>query len=160
MQRARVAMSLRKVRALPSESDLASHGIRFAISGAAVALLYLLVTTALANGFGVAFQVALAIGFATAITAHFALQRLFVWVHHSEFALDMRQQVPRYLTLVALQYGATAAATHLLPDRLGLSVTVVYLGTTVLVVTVNFLIFRSRIFHPNPDLPPSRGENT
>jgi putative flippase GtrA len=127
---------------------LAKRGIRFALTGAAVTLLYLLVTTGLHDALGVPFQVALLCGFATAVAAHFTLQRTFVWTHPDGYALSAHHQAGRYLAVAALQYSATAAATALLPGPLGVRVTFIYLATTVIITVVNFLVFRARIFHP------------
>jgi putative flippase GtrA len=112
-------------------------------------LLYLAVTAGLHEGLRVPFQVALVIGFATAMSAHFTLQRMFVWVHAEGFALAIRHQAGRYLVVAAVQYCSTAAATALLPGLLGTRVTYVYLATAMLITLVNFLVFRSRVFHPN-----------
>jgi putative flippase GtrA len=127
---------------------LAKRGIRFALTGAAVTLLYLLVTTGLHDALTVPFQVALLCGFATAVAAHFTLQRTFVWTHPDGYAPSAHHQAGRYLGVVALQYCATAAATALLPGPLGVRVTFIYLATTVIISVVNFLAFRARIFHP------------
>lgn len=128
-------------------SGTVGQGLRYAIAGSLVALWYLATTTLLADGFGVTFQLALAIGFVTAVLVHFTLQRLFVWVHHSEFALGLRAQVGRYLLVAGAQYGITAAATSLLPGAVDVPVTPVYLATAVTLASVNFLIFRGGVFH-------------
>ena len=83
------------------------------MAGGLVALIYLGVTTALANAIGLPFQIALALGFATGICAHFCLQRFFVWVDERGYVLRLRAQLSRYLTLVILQYGSTAVVTAL-----------------------------------------------
>jgi putative flippase GtrA len=129
------------------ESGTAGQGVRFAVAGGVVALIYLTTTTVLAEVFGVPFQVALIIGTAAGLVAHFTLQRLFVWVHHEEFALGLHAQVGRYLMVAAVQYGLTAAATSVLPDALGVPVTPVYLVTALTLAMLNFLIFRGGIFH-------------
>lgn len=126
---------------------LAGQGVRFAIAGGAVAIIYLVVTTTLANGLAVPFQLALVLGFGAGMAAHFTLQRVFVWAHRDGFALHLRQQLNRYLVVAAAQYATTAAATHFLPTALGVSVTVVYVTTVIVVTVVNFLIFRARVFH-------------
>ena len=130
------------------ESGAIGEGIRFAMAGGTVALIYLTTTTVLAEVVDVPFQVALAIGTATALIAHFTLQRLFVWVHHEEFALGLHAQAGRYLLVAAIQYGLTAASTSLLPGALGVPVTAVYLVTALTLATINFLVFRGGIFHP------------
>jgi putative flippase GtrA len=139
-------------------SSLPAQGVRFATSGVAVGLFYLLVTTILADVFGVDFQVALALGFASALTLHFVLQRVFVWAHHGDYALETPQQVPRYLAVALLQYALTSAATRFLPDALGVSVTLVYLVTAVTLSVISFFVFRSRVFHPKAELAPQLKE--
>ncbi len=131
-----------------ADSGLTGQGVRYALTGVVVALVYLLATTLLAVVVGLPFQAALPIGFALAISVHFTLQRLFVWVHHEQFALPFRHQARRYLTVVLVQYGLTAASTALLPGALGLPTEAVYLITALLLAGVNFLLFRSVVFHP------------
>jgi len=138
-------------RLADAESGLLGQGVRFAMAGGLVALVYLTVTTVLAEVVGLPFQLALAIGFCVAIVTHFTLQRTFVWIHHEEFALPLRAQAGRYLALAAVQYGITAASTAVLPSVLGVSAEAVYLATVVVVVSVNFLVFRNRIFHAKAD---------
>jgi putative flippase GtrA len=128
-------------------SGLLGQMLRFGLSGGTVALLYVTVTTLLSQAFGVAFQIALAIGFVLSVMLHFNLQRLFVWLHDEEFALGLRHQVGRYLAMAGTQYGITAAATSLLPGALGVSTEAVYLVTLVIVTTAGFLIMRLIIFH-------------
>lgn len=137
-----------RVRQLASpESGRLGQGVRFAIAGGVVTVVYVATTTLLAQVFGVAFQAALFIGYALGLCVHFTLQRVFVWVHHEEFVLSVHQQAGRYLLLAGLQYATTAAAVAVLPSPLGLSSQVVYLGAVVVVTAANFLIFGSRVFH-------------
>ena len=118
------------------------------MAGGTVALIYLTTTTVLAEVLDVPFQLALVIGTCTALVAHFALQRLFVWVHHEEFALGLGEQVGRYLLIAAAQYALTAASTAVLPGVLGVPVTLVYLATALTLAVINFLVFRGGVFHP------------
>jgi putative flippase GtrA len=137
-----------RVRRLASPaSGRLGQGVRFAIAGGVVTVVYVATTTLLAQVFGVAFQVALVIGYTLGLCVHFTLQRVFVWVHHEEFVLSVHQQAGRYLLLAGLQYATTAAAVAVLPSPLGLSSQVVYLGAVVVVTAANFLIFGSRVFH-------------
>jgi putative flippase GtrA len=129
------------------ESGLFGQGTRFAAAGSSVTLVYIAVTTLLADVVGLPFQLALITGFCLAIVLHFTLQRAFVWTHREEFALRLRAQVTRYLAVAAAQYGVTAASTSLLPPLLGVSTELVYLPTVALVVSTNFLVFRQGIFH-------------
>jgi putative flippase GtrA len=136
-------------------SGLLGQMVRFGLAGGSVAVLYLTVTTVLSQVLGVAFQLALAIGFTSGLLLHFTLQRVFVWTHHEEFALGLSHQVRRYLTMAAAQYAATAASTAVLPGALGASNEVVYLVTMVVVTTVGFLLMRFVIFHAGPSRPDS-----
>jgi putative flippase GtrA len=129
------------------ESGLLGQGVRFALSGGTVALIYLATTTILASVARMPFQAALAIGFSVGLVVHFTLQRLFVWTHHEEFALPLGHQVGRYLAAAAVQYGVTAASTGLLPSTLGIPTEIVYLVTVAVVLSTNFLVFRHGIFH-------------
>jgi putative flippase GtrA len=124
--------------------------VRFALAGGTVALVYLTTTIVLAEVIGVPFQIALAIGFCVGLVVHFTLQRMFVWTHHEEFALPLHRQAGRYLIVAGIQYGVTAASTSLLPTALGVPTEVVYVVTVAVVVSVNFLVFRQRIFHAKP----------
>jgi putative flippase GtrA len=141
-------------------TGLLGQGLRFVMTGGVVALVYLITTTVLAEFVGLPFQLALAIGFCVGLVVHFTLQRVFVWVHHEEFALPLHQQVGRYLLVAAIQYGLTAASTALLPSLLGWPTETVYLVTVAVLVTTNFLVFRFAIFHakPSPAIanPPAR----
>ena len=139
------------VRSLRSPSSgILGQGVRFALAGGTVALVYLTTTIVLAEVVGIPFQVALAIGFCVGLVVHFTLQRVIVWTHYEEFALPLHHQAGRYLLFAGVQYGVTAASTSLLPTALGISTEIVYVVTVIVVVSVNFLVFRQRIFHAKP----------
>lgn len=133
---------------LAPESGLLGQGMRYAMAGSVVAFTYIFSTTFLAVVVGLPFEVALPIGFSLQLVVHFTLQRLFVWVHHEEFALPFQHQALRYLAVAGVQYGTTALSTSLLPRALGLPTEVVYLITVVLLTSANFLLFRNVVFHP------------
>jgi putative flippase GtrA len=144
---------LRTLRALrgdlrSSRRLVVAQGLRFAVAGSVVALVYLTVTTLLHDLFGVPFQVALISGFLVGISVHFTLQRLFVWRHQQNFALPVHKQAGRYLIVCLPQYGITALATAQLPGLLGWPVEVVYVTTAVSLAAFNFLFFRGSVFHP------------
>jgi putative flippase GtrA len=139
-------------RARSPDVGLLGRAARFALAGGVVAGVYILVTLVLAKVVGITFQAALGIGFATALATHFTLQRFFVWVHHAEFALPFSAQAGRYLAISLTQYGLTAAATATLPAALGVSTEAVYLLTTASITVVNFVLFRTRVFHPEVTL--------
>ncbi len=130
----------------------AAQGLRFVLSGGLVALVYIATTSVLAQVIGIPFQIALTIGFTVAIATHFLLQRVFVWTHVAGFALPLRHQVIRYLSLACVQYGLTVASTATLPKALGVSTEIVYLATAATLSAASFLVFRSRVFHP-PNAP-------
>jgi putative flippase GtrA len=128
-------------------SGLSGQLVRFGLTGGFVTVVYLTVTTVLSQVAGLPFQLALALGFASAILLHFTLQRLFVWVNEDGFALPLRHQVGRYLLMAGAQYGVTAASTAILPGVLGVATEVVYLATMAIATTSGFLIMRFIIFH-------------
>jgi len=128
-------------------SGLLGQLFRFGLTGGFVTLVYLTVTTVLSQLAGLAFELALAIGFACALTLHFSLQRLFVWIHDDGFALRFRGQLGRYLLMAGAQYGCTAAATAVLPGALSVPTEAVYLVTMALATTTGFLVMRFIIFH-------------
>jgi putative flippase GtrA len=126
------------------------QGVRFALAGCTVGLIYLTTTTVLADVVGLPFEVALPIGFSIALIVHFTLQRVFVWSHSEAFALPLRHQATRYLAAAAVQYGLTAASTSLLPSLLGVPTETVYVVTVGVLAVTNFLLFRRIIFHVQP----------
>jgi len=130
------------------DSGILGQGVRYAVAGGTVAVWYVVVTVVLADVFGVPFQLALVIGWSTALLLHFSLQRFFVWVHHSEFALGLGSQVGRYLAVAGTQYAITALVTAFVPKALGVPVTPVYVATVVLIALTNFVVFRGGVFHP------------
>jgi putative flippase GtrA len=134
-------------RLLTPDSGLLGQGVRYIVNGCTSASVYLLSTTLLALVAGLDFEVALAIGFSLAIVVNFTLHRLFVWMHHEEFALPLRRQFGRYIALAGIQYGVTATSVAVLPGVLGLPTEVVYLATAVLLAMVNFVVFRNGVFH-------------
>ena len=139
--------TLGRAVALLRADRILAQGVRFAITGALVSVIYISVTTVLAEVSHLRFQIALVIGWCAAISVHFTLQRVFVWAHQEEFALPFAHQVGRYLLLAGAQLGVTAITTSVLPSALGLPTEVVYLVTVALLTLINFLLFRNRIFH-------------
>jgi len=121
--------------------------MRFALSGAVVSIVYIAITTVLAEVSNLRFQIALVIGWCAAASVHFTLQRTFVWAHHESFALPFARQVRRYLLLAVSQLGVTAATTTVLPSLLGVPAEAIYIATALLVTVVNFTVFRNGIFH-------------
>jgi putative flippase GtrA len=135
-------------------AEVGRQGFRFALTGGVVALVYVGTTTALAEVVGLGFEVSLAIGFVVALVTHFNLQRMFVWRHPDwSYALRLHHQLARYLAVAGVQYGLTAVAIATLPSALEVSPEVVYLPTVAVISAGNFIVFRSRVFHPEIDRP-------
>jgi putative flippase GtrA len=128
-------------------SGLPGQLFRFGLTGGFVTLVYLTVTTVLSQVVGLAFELALAIGFVSALVLHFSLQRLFVWIHDDGFALRFHHQLGRYLAMAGAQYGCTAASTAVLPSALGMPTELVYVATMAVATTTGFLLMRFIIFH-------------
>lgn len=133
---------------LSVDRGLAGQGLRFVLSGGLVLSVYVTLTILLSDVFLVPFQIALASGFVVGVALHFTLQRLFVWKHHERFALAAGHQALRYLTVCAVQYGLTALSTSRLPGLIGLPEDAVYAMTMLVVTSLNFVVFRGKIFHP------------
>lgn len=129
-----------------AESGVLGQGVRYAIAGAGVMVVYIATTLGLAAA-GVPFQVALVVGFGVAVTTHFVAQRRFVWRHGPPFALAARRQAGLYLAITAVQYGLTALSTSILPGALGVATNVVYLATAACITVATFVVLRTRVFH-------------
>jgi putative flippase GtrA len=136
---------------LPGPPGLLGQGVRFALAGGTVSVVYLGTTTVLAELVGLPFQAALALGYGVALATHFTLQRKFVWVSDRDFVLPFSHQAARYLLVSGIQYGLTVLSTALLPAALGVATEVVYVLTVAVLVCVNFVIFRFGIFHSRED---------
>ena len=130
-----------------ADSGAIGQLVRYGVAGGLVTLVYITVTTVLAQVLGMAFEIALVIGFVTAVLLHFTLQRRFVWSSHTGFELPVQHQVIRYLVMMGTQYGFTAASTAVLPGVIGLSTEVVYIATVAVVAAAGFLTMRFVIFH-------------
>jgi putative flippase GtrA len=141
---------LRDIRS--SKRGLAGQGVRFAIAGGVVAMIYLSLTTVLHDVFSLPFQLALVLGFTFAVSVHFTLQRVFVWKHNGKFALSIHHQAVRYLGVCFMQYGLTALSTAQLPKLLSLPLELVYVVTALLLAGLNFALFRGGVFHSD-ELP-------
>jgi putative flippase GtrA len=141
---------------LRSRPGLLGQIVRFGLAGGVVTIVYVIITTVLSQVVGLPFEVALAIGFVSALLLHFTFQRLFVWVHDEGFALTLSHQVRRYLVMAGTQYGCTAAAVAVLPGVLGVPTEVVYLATMAVVTTTGFLVMRFIIFHGDESAESAR----
>ncbi len=120
-----------------------------------VSLVYFGTTLGLRHFAGLPFPAAIAVGVVVALALHFQLQRRFVF-RGREFALSGAEQARRYAVLATAQWAVASAATSLLPDVLGVSTEIVYVGVTVVLSVTIFLLLRARIFHVEAAPPPSR----
>jgi putative flippase GtrA len=131
------------------DRGLMGQGMRYALSGVAVALISVVVTVTLAEGVGLAYEPSYAIAYCLAIATHYSLQRWFVWAHHAGFALSMRKQLRRYLPFAFFNYAFVAGSIALVPHLLDVPTSAAYLGATVVITLGSFLVLRSQIFHPH-----------
>lgn len=155
----RVKAALEFVRDIRSPRwGVYGQGVRFALSGGIVALVYVTVTTVLNEVFALPFELALAIGYVVSASTHYTLQRLFVWRHDEQFALGAPRQLVRYLCVSGSQYGLTALLTARLPSLLGVPVEVVYIPTMLTLAVINFVIFRTKVFHPGAAVEAAEDE--
>lgn len=143
---------------LAPDSGILGQSVRFAVSGGLSAVIYLFTTTLLAYVVGIAFQVALTIGFLMAMVFNFTMQRVFVWTNRSGFSRPFHHQAGLYLSLAAMQYSVTTATTSLLPRALGLPTEVVYVTTVALLAVTNFLVYRYGVFHAKAPLAQAESE--
>lgn len=146
--RHRLAVGVAWIRS--PELGLIGQGVRFAMAGATASVVSLVITITLAQGAGLPFEAAFAIGYFVAVITHFTLQRIFVWAHSGAFALAMHDQLVRYVPIALCNYGSVALALALLPHALGVSSLAVYLGATAVVTVISFLLFRTNVFHAEP----------
>ena len=121
---------------------------RYVAAGAANTLLYVGLTLLLAGPLGLPIQIAIPIGFTTALATHFLMQRLFVFGHVEEFALRQHEQAGLYVAIGLTQYAVTAAVVALVPAWTGAGEKPVYVVTVGCISVVTFLLLRSRVFHP------------
>ena len=129
------------------EAGVVGQGLRFAIAGGCVGLIYVATTAVLSEVAGLRFQLALILGFSVAVAAHFTLQRFFVWVRKDGFALTTKGQMQRYAVVSGAQYASTAAATAVVPQVIDVRVLIVYVTWTALASIVNFLVLGRGVFH-------------
>jgi putative flippase GtrA len=127
--------------------ELIPHASRYGLAGLVVGAVYVGLTLVLSGPAGLPIQFVIPFSLAVAVAVHFALQRRFVFVDRSSFALSGAEQARRYLVIVAIQYVVTAAATAILPELLGTTEQLAYLGTVAVISLTTFLFLRSRVFH-------------
>lgn len=144
-------MGIRWIRSL-LEHELIGPTLRYGIAGATVGLVYLILPLLLKAVLHLPIAPAIAIGYVTAVTLHFNLQRHFVFRHVKHaFKLTRREQIGRYIMMGAIQYPLTLASTSLLPHALNVPQRDVYVATVMVIALCSFLVLRTAIFHADGD---------
>lgn len=128
---------------------------RFITAGGFVAIVNLGMG-ALLLALGVEVQLAVAIAYLAGITAHFTLQRLFVFAGEGTFALTLGRQLRRYAALAAVQYPATAGLVALVTAA-GLSNFEAVVCAALLVMPLTYILLRTQMFHVAAGDQPQRG---
>jgi putative flippase GtrA len=119
---------------------------RFGLSGGAVAVVNLGAMTLLVAGFGVGPQIALVASYVLGLTAHFTLNRQWVFSPDDAYHLHLTVQGARYLCSAATIYGLTALSLAVLPGALDVSSLPVYYVTVIALSVVNFFVLRRFVF--------------
>lgn len=136
---------------------LPSGMVKLGLTGGLVAAVAFGSMTLLLTVLDLPGQLALAITCSITTTLHFSLNRQWVWHGDGRYALHLSAQGRRYLTLVAVSYGVTAAALAWLPGWFDVPELGVYFATTMVIATLNYFILRHWIFGrvtaPAPTLP-------
>jgi len=104
-------------------------------------------TLLLSGPIGMPIVAAIAVAYLLGVILNSTLQRHFVFLDRSTFALPLRPQFLRYLIAGALLYGVTSVAVTTLPDVIGISQRVVFLIVVAPVSLLSFTVVRSAIFH-------------
>jgi putative flippase GtrA len=126
---------------------LGAQTLRYAIGGTFTTVVYVGLVLGLSGPADVPIQLAIVIGYGTALAIHFRLQHRFVFRRDDGFALERRHQLRRYLTTAATQYSLAALSTGLLPGILGVHEQIVYVVTALSLAAVTFLVLRTHVFH-------------
>jgi putative flippase GtrA len=136
--------------------------VRFAFTGAVVALLHISIMVTLVGLLDAPVQLSLLGAYCAAIALHFSMNRNLVFASDAGFALHLSVQGIRYLALALFSYGTTALSLAVLPDALDLPVLIVYLGTIACVSVVTFTVLQGLIFHPpaGGPVPASSGRRS
>lgn len=127
----------------------AAHAValRYILVGGFTASVYLSMGVLLSGPVGMNIQLAIPIAYGTSLILHFSFQRYFVWAHKEQYELGAGRQGARYLMLAGAQYIVTALAAAFLPDLLGVSQQVVFVGGAVVATAIVATVMRFHIFH-------------
>lgn len=118
---------------------------KFAFTGAFVALVHLGLVSLLVL-LGLPIQIALAIGYVVALAFHFTMNRQWVFSDESGYALHISRQGVRYVLLAGFSYAVTATAVAVLPDLIGIHEMVAFVGSTLGMAGVSFLLLHAWVF--------------
>jgi putative flippase GtrA len=106
----------------------------------------LAVMTVLVAGFDVRAQIALVVSYVLGLTAHFTLNRQWVFSPEDAYHLHLTIQGARYLCSAAAIYGLTALSLAILPGALDLPSLAVYYVTVLTLSVANFFVLRTFVF--------------
>lgn len=132
-----------------SRLRLAQRGgpaLRFLISGGAVAIVAVSITSGLTYA-GVTFQLAFLVSYVTGISMHFLLHRHFTFVTDEGFTLGARQQARRFVVVAVSQYLLIAGVVALVTALVDVAPLVVYIAVVMAIAIANFLLLSRRVFH-------------
>jgi putative flippase GtrA len=140
-----------KARARTLDPDARAQGLRYIAVGCLVGGLYLAITVGLSELAGLPFQVAMPIGYFTAIGVHFALHRSWTFTSDSGYALSLKGQAGRYLAFVVGQYAVVAGAVAVGTTVLDVSPLVAWLAVVAPLTLASFVVLRTKTFHPHTE---------
>jgi len=119
--------------------------VRFALTGTLVAIVYLVVTSALTVLAGAPTQLAVIVGYVCSLAVHFTVNRRFVFGSSTGYALHLSAQGARYLAVALSSYGLTALSVAL-AKRADVPELAAALGIPVAFAAVTFLTLRGWVF--------------
>jgi putative flippase GtrA len=119
--------------------------VKFALTGTLVAIVYLVVTSALSVLAGAPTQLAVIVGYVCSLAVHFTVNRRFVFASSTGYALHLSAQGTRYLTVAFSSYALTALLVAL-SRRADIPELVAALGMPVAFAAVTFLTLRGWVF--------------
>lgn len=136
---------------LPAEAR--AQGLRYIAVGCLVAGLYFVITAGLSELAGLPFQLAMLVGYSTALTVHFVLHRSYTFTTEQGYALSASHQAGRYVTFAVAQYLVVAGAVALGTSLFDVSPLLIWLAIVTPLIAVSFLLLRTRMFHSRSENP-------
>jgi putative flippase GtrA len=119
---------------------------RFALTAAAVQVVYASLMAIFLLGLDFPRQAALLIGYAGALVVHFTLNRQLVFIPTDGYAHGLSSHGSRYLVTAAVVYVITALGLALVPGALGVAPFVAWLLLAVAIGMANFVVLSRFVF--------------